>query len=86
MEASIYRLRIASPSETVRPLAIDGLNDAIQTIESFVREADWPLRLQNAWKYVKNAAYTIVVGARPVDNSEDIYTIKVQLEGLTKII
>jgi hypothetical protein len=86
MEASIHRPRVASPSETVRPLAIDGLNDAIQTIESFVREADWPLRLQNAWKHVKNAAYTTVVGARPVDNSEDIRTIKVQLEGLTKIV
>ena len=60
MEANIHRPRVASLSETVRPLATDGLNDAIQTIESFMREADWPLRLQNEWKHVKDAAYTNV--------------------------
>jgi hypothetical protein len=86
MEASIHRPRVASLSEAACPLAIDGLNDAILTIESFVREADWPLRLQNAWKHVKDAAYTMVQGARPADNTEDIRTIKVQLEGLTKIV
>ena len=56
MEASIHRPRVVSPSETTRPLAIDHLNDAIQTIESFLREAAWPIRLQNAWERVRDSA------------------------------
>lgn len=86
MEASIHRPRVTSPSETTRPVATISLDDAIQTIESFVREAEWPLRLQNAWKHVKDVASRAVLGARQDDNTEDIRTIKVQLEGLTKII
>ena len=85
MEASIHRPRVVSPSETTRPLAIDHLNDAIQTIESFIREASWPIRLQNAWERARGSALERVPGARP-DATEDIHTIKVQLEGLTKVV
>jgi hypothetical protein len=86
MEASIHRPRDASPSDTPRQLATDHLQDAIKTVESFVREAGWPLRLQNAWKHVKDAALATALGACQDNNKEDIRTIKVQLEGLTKIV
>ena len=86
MEASIHRPRDASASDTPRQLATDHLQDAIKTVESFVREAGWPLRLQNAWKHVKDAALATALGACQDNNKEDIRTIKVQLEGLTKIV
>jgi hypothetical protein len=33
------------------------LSNAIQIIETFVREANWPERVINAWKRVKRAAF-----------------------------
>lgn len=57
MEASIHRLHDAPSSNTLRPLVKDQLQDAVLSVESFVREADWPLRLKNAWKHVKETAF-----------------------------
>ena len=86
MEASVHRPRDAPPSSANRPPAKDHLQDAIQTVESFVREINWPPRLQNAWERVKEAALTPKLGSRQCDSTEDIRTIKTQLEGLTKIV
>ena len=86
MEACIRRPRDALPSDTPRPLATDYLQDAIQTVESFVREAEWPPRLKNAWERVKDAALGAGPRARQGDNTEDIRTIKAQIESLTKIV
>ena len=57
MEASIHRPRDAPSGDTSRPLVKDQLQDAVLSVESFVREADWPLRLKNAWKHVKETAF-----------------------------
>ena len=86
MEASAHRPRDASPSDVYRPPARDHLQDAIQTVESFVREINWPLRLQNAWGRVKDAALAPRPGTRQNESAEDIRTIKTQIEGLTKIV
>jgi hypothetical protein len=90
MEASVHRPRDASYGEEQRPLASKRLNEAILIIESFVRDAAWPLRLQNAWKHVKNTAFNAVqtstATASSDDNNNDIRTIKAQLEGLTTIV
>jgi hypothetical protein len=86
MEASVHRPRDASLRDAHRPLAKDHLQDAIQTVESFVREINWPLRLQNAWERVKDAALAPRPGTRQDDSAEDIRTIKTQIEGLTKIV
>ena len=86
METSAHRPRDASPSDVSRHLARDHLQDAIQTVESFVREINWPLRLQNAWGRVKEAALAPRPGTRQNDSAEDICMIKIQIEGLTKIV
>ena len=86
MEASAHRPRDASPSDVYRPPARDHLQDAIQTVESFVREINWPLRLQNAWERVKDAALAPGLGTRQNESAEDIRTIKTQIEGLTTIV
>jgi hypothetical protein len=56
IEASVHRPRDASPYDAPRPVATANLNEAVLTIESFIREAGWPVRLENAWKHVKEAA------------------------------
>ena len=86
MEASAHRPCDASPSDVYRPPARDHLQDAIQTVESFVREINWPLRLQNAWERVKDAALAPGLGTRQNESAEDIRMIKTQIEGLTKIV
>ena len=72
---------------TVTP---DSLNNAIGTIESFVQGQEWPLRLQNAWKRVKDAAVNKTAGAEmrapELRDDENIRAIKTQLEGLTKMV
>lgn len=53
MEASIHRLCNVSLGHTLLPLAIVYLWDAIKTVESFVQEADWPLRIETRRSAIK---------------------------------
>ena len=61
------------------------LTEAIQTIEAFVRSADWPERARDAWKCVKEAAFSQASRGAP-DASRDIQELKAQVKGLTDLV
>src|SRR5580692_4040209 len=74
-------------SEIVAPVS---LNDAIGTIESFVLGQEWLLRLQNEWQCVKEVAViraaATETGTPKSSDNGDIWMIKAQIEGLTKML
>ena len=59
--------------------------EAIQTIEAFVRSADWPERARDAWKHVKEAAFSHASHGVS-DASRDIQELKTQVKGLTDLV
>jgi hypothetical protein len=61
------------------------LIEAIQTIEAFVRSADWPERARDAWKRVKEAAFSHASHGES-DASRDIQELKTQVKGLTDLV
>ena len=61
------------------------LIEAIQTIEAFVRSADWPERARDAWKHVKEAAFSHASHGVS-DASRDIQELKTQVKGLTDLV
>jgi hypothetical protein len=61
------------------------LIEAIQTIEAFVRSADWPERARDAWKRVKEAAFSYASHGES-DASRDIQELKTQVKGLTDLV
>lgn len=65
--------------------ATDTLIDAIQTIEAFVRSANWPERARDAWKRVKEAAFNTASQDAP-DASRDLQELKAQVKGLTDLV
>jgi len=58
---------------------------AIQTIEVFVRSADWPERARDVWKYVKEVAFSYASHGVS-DVSRDIQELKIQVKGLTDLV
>ena len=49
---------------------------AIQTIEAFIKSADWPERARDVWKYIKEAAFSYVSHGIS-DISRDIQELKI---------
>lgn len=76
--------RAAEPPQGPKAATVN-LNEAIQTIEAFVRSANWPERAKNAWKRVKEAAFNRA-GSDAFDASKDIQEIKTQIKSLTNLV
>src|SRR5882762_2146973 len=70
------------------PAATANLIEAIQTIEAFVHNANWPERAKDAWKHVKQAAFSKAGcdASDAPDASKDIQELKTQVKGPTDLI
>jgi hypothetical protein len=67
------------------PATTVNLIEAIQTIEAFVRSAGWPERARDAWKHVKEAAFS-KAGRDASDASKDMQELKTQVKSLTELV
>lgn len=80
-----------APGDASRRVALpmaaeDSLTTAIQTIETFVRQENWPGRLKDAWEKVKGAAGRGALRGATTEPKGDLQEIKDQIQDLTKIV
>jgi hypothetical protein len=67
------------------PATTVNLIEAIQTIEAFIRSANWPERARDAWKHVKEAAFN-KAGRDALDATRDLQELKTQVKGLMDLV
>jgi hypothetical protein len=81
----LMRLKRATKYPQESLVTTVNLIEAIQTIEAFVRSAGWPERARDAWKHVKEAAFS-KAGRDVSDALKDIQELKTQVKGLTDLV
>ncbi len=66
----------------------DQVPTAIQTIEAFVQSENWPEKVKDAWKRVREAALRLTASPRSIEaeTAQGLKDIQQQVQGLTNIV
>jgi hypothetical protein len=84
-DGSPQRPRDASKRDREQ-MAYEDVNTAIQTIETFVRQENWPVRIRDAWRRVKEAAIKGGEGAGNQGVAQSLKELQDQMKGLTTTV